>query len=112
MQKEMLLCMVSDEGRTNQKLEKLWTERLWIFKSLGFRVQLSNVSDCQCNSAPGKISILFHWPVSAASTSSFPAMYNVATGTAGICNFIQAEEQEKDMKEPRSSRAREGCEAA
>jgi len=28
--------------------------------------------------------------VSAASTSSFPAMYNVATGTAGICNFIQA----------------------
>jgi hypothetical protein len=40
-------------------------------------------------------------------------MYNVATGTACICNFIQAEEQEKDMKEPRrSSRAGEGCEGA
>jgi len=63
--------------------------------------------------APGKISILFHWPVASASTSSFPAMYNVATGTAGICNFIQAEEQEKDIKEPRrSSKAGEGCEGA
>jgi hypothetical protein len=34
----------------------------------------------------------------------------VATGPAGICNFIQAEEQEKDMKPRRSSRAGEGCE--
>jgi len=43
---------------------------------------------------------LFHWPVSAASTSSFPAMYNVGTGH---CRHLQLHP---------SGGAGEGCEGA
>jgi hypothetical protein len=105
--------MVSDEGEDQSEARKIVNRKVMNFQILGFRLAaLQWKMIVNAEEAPGKISILFHWPVSAASTSSFPAMYKVATGTAGICSFIHVEEQEKDMKEPRSSRAGEGCQGA